>query len=141
MELASLHLLTLCESFLLRSEIFDLTLFLGKLRLELLDLLFEELCLSRRCTLEAISISDNLPRRSFLKRTSHCCVDQFSHSLRLLSHNGLPLCLHLVKHLGWSVHAFYELPLLLGIFRLHSAQHRLLALDLVDLSIDFLQVI
>ena len=47
MELASLHLLTLCESFLLRSEIFDLTLFLGKLSFELLDLLFKELCLSR----------------------------------------------------------------------------------------------
>ena len=141
MELASLHLLTLCESFLLRSEIFDLTLFLGKLSFELLDLLFKELGLSRRCTLEGISISDHLPRRSFLKRTCHCCVDQFSHSLRLLSHDGLPLCLHLVEHLGWSIHALNELPLLLSILSFHSAQHRLLALDLVDLSIDFLQVI
>lgn len=68
-------------------------------------------------------------------------VDKFAHGGRLLGHDGLPLGLHLVKHLSRLLQTFLELFLFLGFTRLHRAQHRLLRADLADLVVHFLQVL
>lgn len=68
-------------------------------------------------------------------------VDKIPHCSLLLTHDALPLFLHLFEHFGWLLNTLSQLALFFHFASLHRAHHRLLRLDFADLGVDLLQII